>query len=62
MMSFNENKLMNKCLQLLIKELRHLHHDLESIFRINDFIHNKLINACQKILHVNMHALNRAIV
>jgi hypothetical protein len=49
MMSFNENKLMNECLQLLIKKLRHLQHDLESILRIDDFIHNKLINACQKI-------------
>ncbi len=48
-MSFNENKSMNECLQLLINELRHLQHDLESTFRIDDFIHNKLINACQKI-------------
>jgi hypothetical protein len=40
---------MNECLQLLIKELRHLQHDLESILRIDDFIHNKLVNACQKI-------------
>jgi hypothetical protein len=49
MMSFNESKSMNECLQLLIKELRHLQHDLESTLRIDDFIHNKLINACQKI-------------
>ncbi len=49
MMSFNENKSMNECLQLLIKELRHLQHDLESTLRIDDFIHNKLVNACQKI-------------
>ncbi len=49
MMSFNENQSMNECLQLLIKELRHLQHNLESILRIDDFIHNKLINACQKI-------------
>jgi hypothetical protein len=28
----NEEKFMNKCLQLLIKELRHLQHDLESTF------------------------------
>jgi hypothetical protein len=49
MMSFNEDKLMNECLQSLIKELRHSQHDLESIFRIDDFIHNKLINACQEI-------------
>ncbi len=45
----NEKKFMNECLQLLIKELRHLQHDLESTLRIDDFIHNKLINACQKI-------------
>jgi hypothetical protein len=45
----NEEKSMNECLQLLIKELRHLQHDLESILCIDDFIHNKLINACQKI-------------
>jgi hypothetical protein len=45
----NEEKSMNECLQLLIKELRHLQHDLESILRIDDFIHNKLVNACQKI-------------
>jgi hypothetical protein len=49
MMSFNEDKSMNECLQLLIKELRHLQHDLESTLRIDDFIHNKLINACQEI-------------
>ncbi len=45
----NEEKSMNECLQLLIKKLRHLQHDLESILRIDDFIHNKLVNACQKI-------------
>jgi hypothetical protein len=40
---------MNECLSLLIKELRHLQHDLESTLRIDDFIHNNLVNACQKI-------------
>ncbi len=45
----NERKFMNECLQLLIKELRYLQHDLESTFRIDEFIHNKLVNACQKI-------------
>jgi hypothetical protein len=45
----NERKFMNECLQLLIKELRHLQHDLESTLRIDEFIHNKLVNACQKI-------------
>jgi septin family protein len=45
----NEEKSMNEYLQLLIKKLRHLQHDLESILCIDDFFHNKLINACQKI-------------
>jgi hypothetical protein len=45
----NERKFTNECLQLLIKSLRHLQHDLESTFRIDEFIHNKLVNACQKI-------------
>jgi hypothetical protein len=45
----NERKFMNECLQLLIKSLRHLQHDLESTLRIDEFIHNKLVNACQKI-------------
>jgi hypothetical protein len=45
----NKEKSMNECLQLLIKKLRHLQHGLESTLRIDDFIHNKLINACQKI-------------
>jgi hypothetical protein len=49
MMSFNKSKSMNKCLQVLIKELRHLQHDLESILRIDNFFHHKLVNACQKI-------------
>jgi hypothetical protein len=45
----NEGKSMDECLQLLIKELRHLQHGLGSVFRIDDFIHNKLINACQEV-------------
>jgi hypothetical protein len=45
----NKNKSMNECLQLLIKELRRLQHDLESTLCIDDFIHNKLINACQEV-------------
>jgi Na+-translocating ferredoxin:NAD+ oxidoreductase RnfC subunit len=48
-MSVNEDKSMKKCLQLLIKELRHLQHELETVLRTNEFIHNKLINACQEI-------------
>ncbi len=45
----NESKSMKKCLQPLIKNLRHQQHELESTLRTNDFIHNKLINACQEI-------------
>jgi hypothetical protein len=45
----NERKFMNECLQLLIKSLSHLQHDLDSTLCIDEFIHNKLINACQKI-------------
>ena len=40
---------MNECLQLLIKELRHLQHNLNEEFRTDKFIHNKLITACQDI-------------
>ncbi len=48
-MSVNEDKSMKECLQLLIKDLRHLQHDLDQTLRTNEFIHNKLINACQEI-------------
>jgi hypothetical protein len=48
-MSFNEDKSIDECLQLLIKELRHLQHGLGSVLRIDDFIHNKLISAYQKV-------------
>jgi glucose-6-phosphate-specific signal transduction histidine kinase len=47
--SENENKFIEKCLQLLIKNLRHLQHDLNSELRSKKFIHNKLINACQDV-------------
>jgi hypothetical protein len=47
--SENENKFIEKCLQLLIKNLRHLQHDLNSKLRSEKFIHNKLINACQDV-------------
>ena len=40
---------MNECFQILIKQLRHLQHDLNGEFRFDKFIHNKLIIACQKI-------------
>jgi hypothetical protein len=33
----------------LIKQLRHLQHDLNSKLRSEKFIHNKLINACQNV-------------
>ncbi len=45
----NENKFMKECLQLLIKNLRHLQHKLDSKLRSERFIHNKLINACQDV-------------
>ncbi len=47
--SKNENKFIEKCLQLLIENLRHLQHDLNSTLRWKKFIHNKLINACQDV-------------
>jgi hypothetical protein len=47
--SENENKFIEECLQLLIKNLRHLQHDLNSELRSKKFIHNKLINACQDV-------------
>ena len=40
---------MHKCFQLLIKKLRHLQHNLNEEFRIDKFIHNKLIIACQDV-------------
>jgi hypothetical protein len=47
--SENESKFIEKCLQLLIKNLRHRQHDLNSKLRTEKFIHNKLINACQDV-------------
>jgi hypothetical protein len=47
--SENESKFTKECLQLLIKNLRHLQHDLNSKLRSEKFIHNKLINACQDV-------------
>jgi hypothetical protein len=49
MMTSNEDKSTKECLQLLIKNLRHLQHDLNSKLRSKKFIHNKLINACQDV-------------
>ncbi len=49
MMTSNEEKSIEECLQLLIKNLRHLQHDLNFELRSKKFIHNKLINACQDV-------------
>lgn len=45
----NTRKLTLDCLQLLIKELRHLQHGLNPDLRTDKFLHNKLINACQEL-------------
>ncbi len=45
----NEDKSIKKYLQLLIKNLSPLQHDLDRALCINQFIHNKLINAYQEI-------------
>ena len=47
--SKHQNKLMHECFQFLIKQLRHLQHELNEKFRFDKFIHNKLITACQKM-------------
>jgi hypothetical protein len=49
MMTSNKDKSIEECLQLLIKQLRHLQHDLSSKLRSEKFIDNKLINACQNV-------------
>jgi hypothetical protein len=48
-MTSNEGKSAEECLQLLIKQLRHLQHGLDPELRSEKFIHNKLINACQNV-------------
>ncbi len=48
-MSSNEGKFMKECLHLLIKNIRHLQHELDSELRSERFIHNKLINVCQNV-------------
>ncbi len=48
-MTSNEGKSVEECLQLLIKQLRHLQHGLNPKLRSEKFIHNKLINACQDV-------------
>ena len=47
--SKHQDKFMHECLQFLIKELRHLQHDLNGKFRTDKFIHNKLIIAGQDV-------------
>jgi hypothetical protein len=48
-MTSNEEKSVEECLQLLIKQLRHLQHDLNSKLWSKKFIHNKFINDCQDV-------------
>jgi hypothetical protein len=48
-MDRNTGKPTRDCLQLLIKELRHLQHGLAQNLQTDDFLHNKLILACQNM-------------
>ena len=48
--SRNEGKPMEECLQQLIDKLQHLQHGLDPKLCTDRFIHNKLINACQNLL------------
>ncbi len=48
-MEKNEEKPMEECLQLFIKDLCHLQQRLDVKLRTDKFIHNKLLNACQDI-------------
>ena len=45
----NTEKLITKCLQILIKDLWHLQYGLNTKLRIDDFLYNKLIMACQEV-------------
>ena len=45
----NESKSTGDCLQLLLNDFCHLQHGLDANLRNNDFLHNKLIVACQDI-------------
>ena len=47
--SKHQNKFIHNCLQILIKKLRHLQHDLEKKFQFDRFIHNKLITVYQEV-------------
>lgn len=45
----NTGKPTLECLQLLIKELRHLQHSLDQPFQSDTFLHNKLVLACREL-------------
>jgi hypothetical protein len=45
----NQDKAMEDCLQVLIRDLRHLQHGLDAEFRSDKFLLNKLILACQDV-------------
>ena len=45
----NEGKLIEKCLQLFIKNLCHLQYKLDAKLHTDKFIYNKLINICRDI-------------
>jgi hypothetical protein len=48
-MDKNPDKSAGESLQILIKDLRHLQHGLDSEFHTDKFLHNKLIDTCQGI-------------
>ena len=45
----SKGKPIEDCLQLLLNDLRHLQHSLDTNLRNDDFLYNKLIVACQDI-------------
>jgi hypothetical protein len=45
----NTGKLTHNCLQLLIKKLRYLQHGLDYNLQTDNFLHSKLVTACQKL-------------
>ena len=48
-MDKNTKKSTIECLQILIKDLRHLQHGLSIKLKMDDFLYNKLIIAYQEI-------------
>lgn len=48
-MNKNEKKSIEKCLQILLKKLRHFQHELESKLQIDAFFYNKLIIICRNV-------------